>query len=138
MSRILGLDNLSKRFPLSWSHYVSLTRRVKDKDAREFYESEALRNGWSVRQLDRQISSQFYERILLSKNKAVMLKSGAKKKTEDIVYAEEEIKDPYILEFLGLKDEYSETELEDSLIKHLENFLLELGSDFAFIGRQKR
>ena len=128
---------LSNSFPLPWSHYVRLLS-VKNKDARKFYESEALRNGWSVRQLDRQISSQFYERTLLSKNKAAMLKKGNKSRPEDILNAEEEIKDPIILEFLGLKDEYSESELEETLIKHLENFLLELGGDFACIGRQKR
>jgi predicted nuclease of restriction endonuclease-like (RecB) superfamily len=128
---------LSKNLPLSWSQYVSLIT-VKDADARIFYEKEALRNGWSVRQLNRQISSQFYERSLLSKNKAAMLKKGEKAIKDDLVTPEEEIKDPYILEFLGLKDEYSENDLEEALIKHLENFLLELGSDFAFIGRQKR
>jgi predicted nuclease of restriction endonuclease-like (RecB) superfamily len=137
-SRIFDLETISTRFSLPWSHYVMLVRRVKNIDARIFYESEALRNGWSVRQLDRQISSQFYERTLLSKNKAAMLKKGSKVKAEDILSAEEEIKDPYILEFLGLKDEYSESNLEETLIKHLENFLLELGGDFAFIGRQKR
>lgn len=128
---------LSKLFQLPWSHYVRLLS-VKDRAAREFYESEALRNGWSVRQLDRQISSQFYERILLSKNKTAMLKKAEKPFLQDIVTAEEEIKDPVILEFLGLKDEYSENDLEEALLKHLENFLLELGGDFAFIGRQKR
>ena len=131
------LIELSNRFPLPWSHYVRLLS-VKDEQARKFYESEALRSGWSVRQLDRQISSQFYERTLLSKNKSAMLKKGEKPLSEDIVTPEEEIKDPFILEFLGLKDEYSENDLEEALISHLENFLLELGSDFAFIGRQKR
>jgi predicted nuclease of restriction endonuclease-like (RecB) superfamily len=111
---------------------------VKDLDARKFYETEALRNGWSVRQLDRQVSSQFYERTLLSKNKSAMLKKAEKPLREDLVTAEEEIKNPYVLEFLGLKDEYSENDFEEALIKHLEIFLLELGGDFAFIGRQKR
>ena len=137
-SRNLNLNLLVNSFPLSWSHYVMLVRRVKDEDARKFYETEALRSGWSVRQLDRQISSQFYERILLSKNKAAMLKKGEKHKPQYLTTAEEEIKDPYILEFLGLKDEYSESDFEEALINHLEKFLLELGSDFAFIGRQKR
>ncbi len=131
------LSELLKLFPLPWSHYVRLLS-VKDSEARMFYESEALRSGWSVRQLDRQISTQFYERTLLSKNKSAMLKKGEKPIAGDIVSAEEEIKDPFVLEFLGLKDEYSESELEEALIKHLENFLLELGGDFAFIGRQKR
>lgn len=131
------LFDIAKHFPLPWSHYVRLLT-VKDEQSRKFYESEALRNGWSVRQLDRQISSQFYERTLLSKNKAAMLKKGEKPKPQDLTTAEEEIKDPYILEFLGLKDEYSESDFEEALINHLEKFLLELGSDFAFIGRQKR
>jgi len=131
------LFDIAKYFPLPWSHYVCLLT-VKDEDARKFYETESIRNGWSVRQLDRQISSQFYERTLLSKNKAAMLKKGAKLKPQDLTTAEEEIKDPYILEFLGLKDEYSESDFEEALINHLEKFLLELGSDFAFIGRQKR
>ena len=101
LSRKFSLENLVKVFSLTWSHYVALTRRVKEIDAREFYEREALRNGWSVRQLERQISSQFYERTLLSKNKSKMLKQGESKNPEDIVTAEEEIKDPFILEFLG-------------------------------------
>ena len=137
-SRKLNDEFFSERFPLPWSHYVMLVRRIKEDDIRKFYESEALRSGWSVRQLDRQISSQFYERTLLSKNKTAMIKKGEKPLPEDIVTPEEEIKDPFILEFLGLKDEYSENDLEEALISHLENFLLELGSDFAFIGRQKR
>lgn len=131
------LTRLSNLFPLPWSHYVRLLT-IKNEDARKFYETEALRNGWSVRQLDRQISSQFYERTLLSKNKAAMLTKGSKPNAEDLITPEEEIKDPFVLEFLGLKDEYSENDLEEALILHLEKFLLELGGDFAFVGRQKR
>jgi len=131
------LIELAQIFKLPWSAYVRLLS-VKDNEARKFYEEEALRNGWSVRQLDRQISSQFYERTLLSKNKADMIQKGKQKQADNFLSAEEEIKDPYVLEFLGLKDEYSESDLEEALIKHLESFLLELGSDFAFIGRQKR
>ncbi|MCF8243277.1 MAG: PDDEXK nuclease domain-containing protein [Melioribacteraceae bacterium] len=116
--------------------FLGLT--VQNINARKFYEDEALRNGWSVRQLNRQISSQFYERTLLSKNKAAMLNRNAKPKKGDLITPEEEIKDPFVLEFLGLKDEYSESDFEEALIKHLENFLLELGGDFTFIGRQKR
>lgn len=132
-----GFERLATAFPLPWSAYVRLLS-VKNENARQFYETEALRGGWSVRQLDRQINSQFYERMALSKNKAAMLKKGQKALPEDIVTPEEEIKDPYVLEFLGLKDEYSETDLEDALVRHLETFLLELGGDFCFIGRQKR
>jgi predicted nuclease of restriction endonuclease-like (RecB) superfamily len=128
---------LQKRFPLPWSHYVRLMA-VKNKHARAFYEAEALRGGWSVRQLERQIGSQFYERTALSRNKAAMLRKGAEQKPEDTVTPEEEIKDPFVLEFLGLRDEYSESDLEDALIRQLEKFLLELGGDFAFIGRQRR
>ena len=124
-------------FPLPWSAYVRLLS-VKNENARQFYETEALRGGWSVRQLDRQINSQFYERTALSKNKAAMLKKGQKALPEDIVTPEDEIKDPYVLEFLGLKNEYSETDMEEALIRHLETFLLELGGDFCFMGRQKR
>lgn len=131
------LEMASKHFPLPWSAYVRLLS-VENENARTFYQAEALRSGWSVRQLDRQINSQFYERTALSKNKASMLKKGQKTLPEDIVTPEEAIKDPYVLEFLELKDEYSETDLEKALIFHLETFLLELGGDFCFIGRQKR
>ena len=124
-------------FPLPWSAYVRLLS-VENENARSFYETEALRGGWSVRQLARQVNSQFYERTALSRNKAAMLVKGQKALPGDIVAPEEEIKDPYVLEFLGLKDEYSEGDLEDALIRHLETFLLELGGDFCFIGRQKR
>jgi predicted nuclease of restriction endonuclease-like (RecB) superfamily len=131
------LLQLARAFPLSWSHYTRLLS-VKSDAAREFYETEALRGGWSVRQLDRQISTLFYERTALSKNKAAMLRKGSQPKPEDAVSVAEEIRDPYVLEFLGLKDEYSEAELEEALIRHLESFLLELGSDFTFVARQKR
>ena len=131
------LQKLSNQFPLPWSAYVRLLS-VKDKEARTFYEDETLRGGWSVRQLDRQIKSQFYTRTLLSKNKMAMLTKGVRPKSEDKMLPEELIKDPYILEFLNLKDEYSENELEEALILHMESFLLELGNGFAFVGRQKR
>jgi predicted nuclease of restriction endonuclease-like (RecB) superfamily len=129
--------NLFPAFQLPWSHYVHLLG-VENPNARAFYEAEALRGGWSVRQLRRQISSQFYERTALSKNKAGMLTKGTKVRPEDTVTPDEEIKDPFVLEFLNLKDEYSESELEQALIQHMESFLLELGNDFAFVGRQRR
>ena len=131
------LAEIAKRFPLSWSHYVKLLA-TKTDEARKFYEDEALRGGWTVRQLDRQINSLFYERALLSKNKAAMLQKGQEAKPEDYIAPDEEIRDSFVLEFLNLKDEYSETELEEAIIKHLESFLLELGAEFAFVGRQKR
>jgi predicted nuclease of restriction endonuclease-like (RecB) superfamily len=127
----------SPQFPLPWSHYVRLLS-VKSKEARGFYEIEALRGGWSVRQLDRQITTQFYERTALSRNRAALMRKGQRTLPEDRLTAEEEIKDPMVLEFLGLKGEYSESALEDALIHRLEQLLLELGNDFAFIARQKR
>ena len=133
----LVLTDLAAAFPLPWSHYVRLLS-VKNERAREFYHAEALRGGWSVRQLDRQIASQFYERTALSRNKNAMLRKGAVARAGDSISADEEVRDPLVLEFLGLKDEYSETDLEEALLRHLESFLLELGGDFAFIGRQRR
>ena len=131
------IDAIARRFPLPWSHYTRLLR-VQSPHAFEFYHVEALRGGWTVKQLERQIGSMFYERTALSKNKAAMLKKGVVAQPEDAVTPEEEFKDPVVLEFLGLKDEYSENDLEEALIRHLESFLLELGGDFAFVGRQKR
>lgn len=133
----IDLATLAARFPLPWSAYVRLLS-VKNEAARAFYETEALRCGWSVRQLDRQIGSQFYERIALSKNKAAMLKKAEKAEPHDLISPEEAIKDPFVLEFLALKDEYSESDLEDALIRRLADFLLELGDDFTFLGRQRR
>lgn len=105
---------------------------LRSEEARRFYETEALRCGWSVRQLNRQISTQFYERTALSRNKVSMLKKAGKAESGDLLTPEEEIKDPFVLEFLGLKDEYSESELEEALILHLEAFLLELGGGPCF------
>ena len=131
------LSALAQAFPLPWSAYVRLLS-VKNPQARAFYETETLRCGWSVRQLDRQVNSQFYERIALSRNKAAMLGKAEIAEPGDTLTPEQAIKDPFVLEFLGLKDEYSESDLEDALIQHLADFLLELGDDFAFVGRQRR
>jgi predicted nuclease of restriction endonuclease-like (RecB) superfamily len=95
------------RFPLPWSHYVRLLV-VRSAHARAFYESEALRGGWTIRQLDRQIQSQFYERTALSRDKAALLGEGDQSRASDNLTPDEEIKDPYVLEFLGLKDEWPE------------------------------
>lgn len=133
----LSLAELAQVFTLPWSAYVRLLV-VKDNHARRFYVAEALRGGWSVRQLDRQIGSQFYERTALSKDKAAMLVKGAVARPEDAVTPDDAIKDPYVLEFLNLKDEYSESDLEAALIQRLEDFLLELGEGFTFVGRQRR
>ena len=91
------LTTLAQRFPLSWSHYVSLLG-AKSQEAREFYETEAVRGGWSIRQLKRQMNSMFYEHTLLSRNKAAMLTKGARPQPDDAVTPEEEIKDPFVLE----------------------------------------
>ena len=136
-SGVAELGAIAECFQLPWSHYVRLLA-VKHLEARAFYEGEALRGGWTVRQLDRQIQSQFYERTALSKNKAAMLRKGLAAKPEDAVSPEEAIKEPYLLEFLDLRDEYSESDLEAALIAKLEAFLLELGGDFTFVGRQRR
>jgi len=137
LSGNLSLTELAQVFTLPWSAYVRLLSG-KDDHARRFYEAEALRGGWSVRQLDRQIGSQFYERTSLSKDKAAMLVKGAAPRSEDAVRPDDAIKDPYVLEFLNLKDEYSESDLEAALIQRLEDFLLELGEGFTFVGRQRR
>ena len=137
LSRNSSLSSFANNLPLSWSHYVRLMN-VKNQTARSFYEGEALQGGWSVRQLNRQIDSQFYERLALSRNKVSMIRKGRRFKSKDKPSPEQAIKDPYVLEFLGLKDEYSESELEEALIHHLESFLLELGGDFTFVARQKR
>ena len=126
---------LAKAFPLPWSAYVALLS-VRTSKARTFYETEALQGGWSVRQLKRQIDSQFYERTALSRDKAAML---SQPKTDLYKDSPESIlKDPFVLEFLALKDEYSESDLEDALISRLADFLLEMGDDFTFVGRQRR
>ena len=131
------LKELLSAFPLPWSAYVRLLS-VRTESAREFYEQEALQGGWTVRQLERQINSQFYERTALSRNKAAMLAKGRTALPSDRVLPEAEIKDPFVLEFLDLKDEYSESDLEEALIQRMADFLLELGSDFCFVGRQRR
>jgi predicted nuclease of restriction endonuclease-like (RecB) superfamily len=115
-------------FPLPWSHYVRLLS-VADHKAREYYEREALQGGWSVRQLDRQVASLAYRRTRSASSLPAK---------DEALPAEAHVRDPFVLEFLNLKDEYSETDLEDGLIQSLEQFLLELGSDFAFVARQKR
>ncbi len=132
-----GMARIAGALPLPWSHYVQLIR-LSSPEAVAFYHAEALRGGWTVRQLARQIDSQFYERTALSRDKATMIQKGRKRLPSDAVAPEEELKDPLVLEFLGLKDEYSESDLEQALIGHLESFLLELGGDFTFVARQRR
>ena len=122
---------------ISWTHYLHLMR-IQNEDERVFYENEIVSNNWSVRELNRQINTSLYERLLLSKNKSEILKLSQEgqiiEKPKDI------IKDPYILEFLNLTENhsYNESELEQALIDKLEHFLLELGKGFTFVGRQVR
>lgn len=125
----------AKSFPLPWSTYVRLLS-VKSPDARNFYEKETLRCGWSVRQLERQIATQFYERSVLSRDKSAVLQRT--QPVEATIIPQQAIRDPFVLEFLELKDEYSESDFEEALINHLMDFMLELGDDFAFVGRQRR
>lgn len=130
-------QTLSDQFRLSWSHYLILMR-MENLDERNFYEIEAIENNWSLRELRRQIDSALYERLVLSRDKekvkSLALKGQIIEKPEDIV------KDPYILEFLGLEEQnsYSENRLETEIINNLEKFLLELGKGFTFVGRQVR
>ena len=124
-------------FPLSWSQYVRLMS-VEHPRARAFYEAEAIRGGWSVRQLDRQIGTQFYERAVRSTRPRALVARGRRPQPQDAVSVEAAVRDPYLLEFLNLKDEYGEGDLEEALIRHLEWFLLEMGSGFTFVARQKR
>ena len=128
---------MSDQFKLSWSHYVKLSR-ISDSDERKFYEIEAVKNNWSLRELERQFDSALYTRLSLSRDKDKVLELS--QKGQIIEKPQDSIKDPYILEFIGLPEQssYSENELEEKLISKLENFLLKLGNGFTFVGRQKR
>lgn len=127
----------SANFNLSWSHYLKLMR-INDKNERKFYEIESHRNNWSLRELQRQYDSALYTRLALSRDKKKVIELAEKglilEKPKDA------IKDPYILEFIGLPEQtnYSESDLEQELIDKLEHFLLELGTGFTFVARQKR
>ena len=143
MARILGTTenrnqwSLNQRFTLPWSHYQILTH-VKDFNARSFYEIEAFKQQWSKRQLQRQIGSGLYERLALSRDKDEVMRLAMEgqviEKPSDI------LKDPVVLEFIGLKSDasYSETDLESAIISRLQDFLLEMGKGFLFEARQKR
>lgn len=131
------VQRLAERFRLPWSHYVRLLR-VESREARQFYEEESFRNGWTVRQLDRQVSTFFYERTLASRNKKLTLKGGATPRAGESPARADEFQDPFVLEFLDLKDKHTESDFEAALLHKLEDFLLELGGDFCFIGRQRR
>lgn len=130
-------QTLSAEFNLSWSHYLILMR-ISNVEERQFYEIEAFNNNWSLRELRRQLDSALYERLVLSRNKEAVKELSLK--GQMIEKPIDAIKDPYILEFLGLpeKHEYSEYDLETQIIDKLEMFLLELGKGFTFVGRQVR
>lgn len=124
------------RTHLTWTHYRALLK-VKDDTAREWYRAEAERERWSSRQLERQIHSFYYERLMASANKAPVIQEAHEKLAQ--VKPVQFVKDPYVLEFAGIDDSarLHETDLEQALIDHLEDFLLELGRGFAFVARQK-
>lgn len=128
---------LNNNFQLSWSHYLFLMR-VDNIDERKFYEIETIDNNWSLRELRRQFDSSLYERLLLSRDKKAIKELS--EKGQIIEKAKDSLKDPYILEFIGLpeNEKYSESELEQRIIDKLEHFLLELGKGFTFVGRQER
>jgi predicted nuclease of restriction endonuclease-like (RecB) superfamily len=124
-------------FRLSWSHYLKLMR-IENEDERKFYEIESAKNNWGVRNLKRQFDSALYERLIMGKEKEKIKELSEKGQVLD--KPEDAIKDPYILEFLGLEEEarFSENRLETAIIDKLEDFLLELGKGFTFVARQKR
>ena len=125
------------RSQFSWTHYRTLIR-IDNEDKREFYIAESSKNNWNARQLERQVNSQLFERLLLSNDlESVLAVAREEKHLSD---AKEIIKDPMVLEFLGLKREaaYYEKDLESAIITHLQDFLLEIGNGFSFVARQKR
>ncbi|MBO4699534.1 DUF1016 family protein [bacterium] len=124
-------------FQLPWTHYLILMR-MKDELERSFYEHEAINSGWSKRELQRQYNSSLYERLLLSKDKNKVMELA--KKGLIVEKPEDAVKDPYVLEFLGIRENssYSETDLESRIINHIQDFLMEMGKGFTFVGRQVR
>lgn len=130
-------ETVSRKFELSWSHYIFLTR-IENIDERNFYEIESIENSWSLRELKRQFDTGLFERLKLSSDKQKIKELSLN--GQIIQTAQDLIKDPYILEFVGLPllSSYSESELEQKLIDKLEHFLLELGKGFTFVARQKR
>lgn len=123
---------------LSWSHYIRLSR-IESASARQWYQQEAITQNWSVRALERQISTLYYERLLASQEKTVV-EHEAQANTQPLAEtARDYLRDPYILDFLNLQDQtYQESELEQAIISNLQQFLLELGKGFAFVERQQR
>lgn len=125
------------RSQLNWSQYRKLIQ-IDDPDKREYYELESVNNAWTARETERQINSQLYERLLLSNDKESVLAVARKERIPE--KPQEIIKDPMVLEFLGLdrKPAYYEKDLESTIITHIADFLLEMGNGFAFVARQKR
>ncbi|GMU87702.1 MAG: hypothetical protein AMXMBFR48_29430 [Ignavibacteriales bacterium] len=125
------------RSQFNWTHYRTLIR-IDNEEKREFYIAEATKNNWTARQLERQVNSQLFERLLISNDVKAVLEVARDEKLPG--EAREIIKDPMILEFLGLKREaaYYEKDLESAIITHLQDFLLEIGNGFSFVARQKR
>ena len=125
------------RSQLNWWQYRMLIQ-ISDPDKREYYELEAVNNAWTGRELERQINSQLYERLLLSNDKESVLAVARKERIPET--PQEVIKDPMVLEFLGLerKPVYYESDLESEILSHITEFLLELGKGFSFVARQKR
>lgn len=137
-STLLSKSELGfSRFKLSWSHYLKLMR-IDNENERKFYEIESAKNNWSVRELERQYDSALYTRLVLSRDKEKVRELSEKGLI--LENPRDAIKDPYVLEFLGLPErkEYSENDLEQEIIDKLEHFLLELGNGFTFVARQKR
>lgn len=130
-------DKLVKKFQLSWSHYLKLMR-IEDVDERNFYEIESYKNNWSLRELERQYNTALYTRLSLSRSGSQVRRLA--KEGQLLQKPQDAIKDPYILEFIGLPERstYSESELEQKLIEKLEHFMLELGTGFTFVARQQR
>ena len=136
-SETVSRKSATPEFHLSWSHYLFLMR-IDNLEERKFYEIESIKNNWSLRELRRQFDTSLYERLALSRDKKAIKELS--EKGQIIEKAKDTLKDPYILEFIGLPEEskYSETELEQKIIDKLEHFLLELGKGFTFVGRQVR
>ena len=133
----LPATSTGRKFYLSWSHYLKLMR-IENVEERHFYEIEAARNDWSLAEMKRQFDSALFERLSLSRNKDEVKRLA--ECGQILETPADAVKDPYILEFLGLPEQsvYSETELEGRIIDHLQAFLLELGTGFTFVGRQVR
>lgn len=131
------MRKIESPFNLSWTHYLQLIK-IENEEERNFYEIEAVNNNWSVRELGRQYDSSLYERLVLSRDKEGIKELS--RKGQVVTKPIDTIKEPYVLDFLGLeeKDKYTESDLETAIINKLEHFLTELGKGFLFVGRQQR